>query len=114
MKSATDMFLERLLVTKRSTMVCLSADSWHCGIVGFRKVQIMGMGQVWCLHRSPPCFCLGIFSFCSEHGNSLREFSVLIQCMNVHLKEKKSKIKQPLVKDNGVTLKVLRKSECIK
>lgn len=32
MKSATDMVLERLLVRKRSTMVCLSADSWHCGI----------------------------------------------------------------------------------
>lgn len=46
MKSATDMFLERLLVRKKSTMVCLSADSWHCGIVGFRKVSIMGMGQV--------------------------------------------------------------------
>lgn len=32
MKSATDMVLERLLVRKRSKMVCLSADSWHCGI----------------------------------------------------------------------------------
>lgn len=40
MKSATDMFLERLLVRKRSTMVCLSADSWHCGIQkGRDKVQ---------------------------------------------------------------------------
>lgn len=31
MKSATDMFLERLLVRKRSTMVCLSADKIQKG-----------------------------------------------------------------------------------